>query len=103
MNTMIRKCFDAITNKLTISILILLCFACSTSDDSKNSDNGDDSSNFSLTLTASSTINVDTVFEVTVSTNEPMQSLEVSPDNFQTSIAHFDNLGPRYRTNPFVW
>ena len=91
---MTKKLIDYSNSSKWITIVVfLLCFACSTSDDSKNSDNGDDSSNFSLTLTASSTINVDTVFEVTVSTNEPMQSLEVSPDNFQTSIEHFDNLG----------
>tara|TARA_R110002124_G_scaffold287024_2_gene469950 strand:- start:67 stop:891 length:825 start_codon:yes stop_codon:yes gene_type:complete len=72
-----------------IVVFAFFSFGCSTSDDSNN----DDSSNFVLTITASNTIEVDTVFDVTISTSELMQSLEVSLDNFQTSITHVDHLG----------
>lgn len=73
-----------------INLIILTLLSCNTSDNLSNDNN---SSNFELIVSAPNEIEVDGILEVALNSNELMQSLEVSSDNFQTSITHFDDLG----------
>ncbi|NRD22716.1 hypothetical protein HNV10_05660 [Winogradskyella litoriviva] len=78
--------------KIILGLFVLLNIACSSSDD-------DDPSNFTLTLSAIEEIEVDARLDVMVNANEPMQSLKVSLDNFETSVTNYNDLGsatPRY-------
>lgn len=74
--------------KKLIYILLLLSIACSTSGD-----NIENNSTFSIELLYNQTAVVDEVLEVRVSSNEPMKSLEISFDNFESSFTDFANLG----------
>ncbi|MGY0408759.1 MAG: hypothetical protein ACWIPJ_10470, partial [Polaribacter sp.] len=71
---------------LFISLIIL---SCSSSDDSGEVDNNGGNNNgstFSIELTANSTAVIDETITVDITGNENIMTLEVSLDNFQTTI-----------------
>ena len=80
-------------NFITLYV-ILIMLSCSSSDDSVDTnDNNGGVSVFNIELSANNTAVVDEVVALTVTSNEPMVSLEISFDNFQTSTTSFSDLG----------
>tara|TARA_R110002096_G_scaffold432475_1_gene649394 strand:+ start:1043 stop:1804 length:762 start_codon:yes stop_codon:yes gene_type:complete len=69
--------------------------ACSSSDDITESINNNENngSTFSIDFLYNETAQVDETLEVTITSNEPMKSLEISFDNFETSFTSFSDLG----------
>lgn len=76
-----------------LSFLIIIVSCESNEDSITGENNGNTNETFSIELSANDNPVIDEVVAVTVNSPEPMTSLEISYDNFQTSTTSFSSLG----------
>lgn len=82
---------------LSFYLIILLLFACGSSDDAGNP--SDDGSNFEISIVANSFVAIDETITITVNSNEPLKSVQVFRDNVDSGTLFTDNQSTTAKFN----